>query len=415
MKSGWSAQLAGCFLPMALAILGTISLPAQDDPGSSLGKLVRGNEVLGRKLLLELQARQPDRNTVIAALPVTLMLAAIQSQSDNEQTQQELGAAFGWGGYPHISVASRMLVAAFEVPERQSNATASKNQRVNQRRLTVESAWISNSIAYQTANAGRPPFSARFINVATKDFGVKFLPVKTNPVAQKFADLKVNTPELNGHENVLFRSTMHVRMIWEGNTFSMSVPHPGDFQPEHGAKSKVEMQDSELRQYNYRKTDRFEAVELPCYSGTMTVVLPIEGKSVHDVEAALLSEMDKGSVAYQRRVGVVTMPTFHLHAEQNVQAPLEEIGVKEIFQDLGTIASVPKSRVKEFKQSVDLLVNREGIQGDSESVAGLVIGGLMSAPEPFYLKLNRPFVFLIRERETGALTYAGAVMDASQQ
>jgi len=41
----------------------------------------------------------------------------------------------------------------------------------------------------------------------------------------------------------------------------------------------------------------------------------------------------------------------------------------------------------------------------------VIPAGLIMAPDSFHLVLNRPFVFLVRENATGALLFAGALMD----
>ena len=44
----------------------------------------------------------------------------------------------------------------------------------------------------------------------------------------------------------------------------------------------------------------------------------------------------------------------------------------------------------------------------------MILGGIMAASEPFHLILDHPFLFLIREQNTGALTYIGAIMNLNQ-
>jgi serine protease inhibitor len=383
-------------------------------PGTSLPRLVHGNEILGRKLLLSLQASSPEENAVISPLPMALILGLIQDESRQEKTPKQLSELFEWGEYPRIGVASRMMVAAFEAPEKETAKTKAKNHEVVEERPSVESAWLSNSISYRDSQPGWIPFSANFVRRAKRDFGIQFVPVEGALSAKDRPGLHASVPQISSKANVLFRSTMHVQMIWEGNLFSRSKPHPASFKPEQGDPVSVSVLDSELGRYGYRKTDTYEVVELPCYNGTMTVFLPLEGKSVRDVESTLVSEIEKGAPEFEPQFGHVTMPIFHLHREIDVRKLLEGLGVKEIFENLGAIATEPKSHVEDFRQSIDLLVNRDGIQGDSESTAGIVVGGLFSVPKPFDLKLNRPFVFLIRERETSALTYAGVVMDPSK-
>jgi len=56
---------------------------------------------------------------------------------------------------------------------------------------------------------------------------------------------------------------------------------------------------------------------------------------------------------------------------------------------------VPGSYLSEVNQSVDIAVDRSG-------------------PNPFHVKLDRPFLFLIRDNTTNVLLFIGAVTDPNQ-
>ncbi len=65
----------------------------------------------------------------------------------------------------------------------------------------------------------------------------------------------------------------------------------------------------------------------------------------------------------------------------------------------------------DIAQKVDLRVDRNGIVADAELVVGAMIAGLFRTPETFHVKLNRPFLFFVRDKLTHATLFLGAVMD----
>ena len=89
------------------------------------------------------------------------------------------------------------------------------------------------------------------------------------------------------------------------------------------------------------------------------------------------------------------------------------MGVRKVFEDLGRLFTIPLSYVSEVKQTVDIQVDQSGIRADAGTVVGAVYGGVMSGPVPFSMELDRPFIYLIRERFTDALLFAGVVVDPS--
>jgi len=84
-----------------------------------------------------------------------------------------------------------------------------------------------------------------------------------------------------------------------------------------------------------------------------------------------------------------------------------------VFGDLGTLAPNLGGRLTEVVQKIDLQVDREGIRASAETVAGEMYGGLMSGTG-LKMKIDRPFLFLIRDKNTNALLFLGAVMDPTQ-
>ena len=103
------------------------------------------------------------------------------------------------------------------------------------------------------------------------------------------------------------------------------------------------------------------------------------------------------------------MPTFHISFESDLNEPIKALGINGVFNDLGHLIKVPKSHLTKLAQRVDLEVDKNGIRADAETVAGAVLGGIMSVERPFHMVLNRPFAFLIRDQTTNALLFIGAV------
>ncbi len=74
---------------------------------------------------------------------------------------------------------------------------------------------------------------------------------------------------------------------------------------------------------------------------------------------------------------------------------------------------IPGSFLTEVAQEIDLQVDKEGIRASAETVAGAFYGGIMSGT-PFKMQIDRPFLFLVRDNNTNALLFMGAVMDPTQ-
>jgi serpin B len=182
--------------------------------------------------------------------------------------------------------------------------------------------------------------------------------------------------------------------------------------------------DSVLEKLEYLKTDRFEAVALPCGRVSMIAVLPREGMKIHELEETLVDEPD-ALKSMKPSLGSVTIPIFTIRATMHLEGTLKAMGVKDIFENLEGVVrrdmrfgpkgsfDVPVAQVTDVGQAIDFTADKHGIHADAETVIGAIPAGLIMATDSFHLVLNRPFVFLVRENASGALLFAGALMDPS--
>jgi serine protease inhibitor len=331
---------------------------------------------------------------VVSPLSISIGLAAIHAGVPYGKNADEIEKAFGWKeGY--MAVPAHMLLAAFEKPAAASCKPASKECQ------NPDADWITNTFRYHATPDFADPISPRFRHIATKYFDMEFV-----NLGQKSTDSETKDAEL--------RVRTHLQTRWRGNTFSMSQPHKGTFHPASGPEEAVEMLDSEVENYLYAKTSNYEAVALPCNIAYMIAVLPPEGKDIHELERQLAEQPEMLGVALKRQTGYVTMPTFRITFQSDLREPIEALGIKGVFEDLGEMIKIPKSNLGHIDQSVDIQVDKEGIRADAETIFGIVYGGIMTG-RPFHVELNRPFVFLIRDNTTNALLFMGAVMNPNQK
>jgi serpin B len=388
-----------------------VGIAGQELPGQALPSLISGNERFGRHLLERVHRSTPEHNVVVSPISLSIVFGALRSAADDGDTRREIANAFGWGEYTSLLVPSRMLLAAFEKPGAPPVQRRPLGPPPPPAELP-EAAWISNTVLYR----GVDTLSERFIATGEKYFGMTFASTSANPtpddIRQSRGSATGTLPRISSRNDVLVSSGTHLRTAWTGNTFSLSEPFPGEFETVSG-RTAVPMLRSEVSTYRYAKTQTFEAVVLPCNRAYLLAVLPAPGQDILSFERGLIASLDAVDAALKPQAGYVTLPPFHIRIEANLRPYLEEMGIRQVFKDLGTIMKVPGSRLTETNQHVDIQVNRGGIRADAETVGGAIYGGVMTASEPFSMTLNRPFVFLIRDSTTDTLLFLGAVVDPS--
>jgi serine protease inhibitor len=275
---GLLSRKALALAKVCLLLLISAALPAQQDAGTGLPDLIRANERFGANLLLHVHSTQPERNVALSPLSLTLAFAAIREGKGYGPASDEVGAAFGWNKFVRLNVPARMLLAAFDKPEPFKRATGKISLR-NPSFLArpPEGARITNIFLYR-ALPGKEPISPRFVTMAHRYYGVEFRSIGSEYPTE--ASLKANehvttsVPRTSSANDILITSGTHLQTAWRWNTFSESEPHIGAFQTKLGTDKKVQVLDSETESYLYAKTDRVEAVVLPCNDGYMLAVLP---------------------------------------------------------------------------------------------------------------------------------------------
>ena len=221
------------------------------------------------------------------------------------------------------------------------------------------------------------------------------------------------TPHTSGKNDILLTSATHLRTAWRPNTFTLNDPFQGHFRAATGEEKPVQMMTSQLDLYRHVSTPLFEAVAIPGEYAEMIAMLPANGVGIEAVEQELATDPESLDSAMHSELGQVIFPQFRIQLENDLRPPLERLGIRRIFRDLGNLVQVEGSRVTEVRQSIDFEVDQQGMRASANTVMGIVVGGIGDGKNPFRMVFDRPFLFLVRERHTNALLFLGAVMDST--
>ncbi|XP_063995364.1 antitrypsin-like isoform X2 [Diachasmimorpha longicaudata] len=160
-------------------------------------------------------------------------------------------------------------------------------------------------------------------------------------------------------------------------------------------------------------------VELPYESNdisdgiSMFIVLPNEPSGLKDLEKNLakldLNRLLAGTICKVN----LSLPKFKVQSKLDLKAPLNDLGLKEIFEDSADLSGIlsgdaPNLKVSKIVQKAFIEVNEEG----SEAAAATGIEATtFSAPIPIDFHVDRPFYYAIVKRlgreEGGVVLFSG--------
>ena len=181
----------------------------------------------------------------------------------------------------------------------------------------------------------------------------------------------------------------------------------------------------QVNNYGWQVDDGYQAVELP-YKGnrfTLLVLMPDEG-TFEAFEESLTGERLQ---AITNNLGwgevILQMPRFKLEHSFSAKEGLQALGITDAFEkgsaDFRPIAErlngVPIEAIwiEDAVQKAFVEVNEKG----SEAAAATAFSaGLEDSepPPPVEITIDRPFIFLLRHSDTGAVLFMGRVLDPAR-
>ena len=195
------------------------------------------------------------------------------------------------------------------------------------------------------------------------------------------------------------------------NPFSEDMTEDGAFHLLDGSEVTVPMM-TQTESFGYAAGEGYQAVELP-YDGrelSMVIVLPDNGE-FEDFEGTLDADLvDAITNDLKYRKVTLTMPKFEFESDFSLVNTLAAMGMPVAFSTAADFSGMTGNRdlfIAEILHKAFVSVDEAGTEA---AAATAVVMSLTAAPEETVdVTLDRPFIFLIRDIETGAVLFIGRV------
>ncbi|MFH1031424.1 MAG: serpin family protein [Chloroflexota bacterium] len=218
---------------------------------------------------------------------------------------------------------------------------------------------------------------------------------------------------INNLTRLVLTNAIYFNAAW-AHQFNKNATSNGDFYLLDGNKITVPMM-RQTESFDYAKGDDYQAVEL-LYDGgelSMVILLPEQGK--FDAFEASLSSQKAADIIKEIKYGEVnlSMPKFEYDSSFGLKQALTSLGMKDAFiadnADFSGMDGKKDLYIQDVVHKAFVSVDEEGTEA---AAATAVIVGTTSMPaEPIKVEVNRPFIFLIRDIETGAILFLGRVVN----
>jgi serpin B len=405
-------------LSLGLLLSGGIGVIAQDDPATVL---VDGNTAFALDLY-EVLSEDADGNLFVSPYSISQALAMTYAGADGETATQMADVL-------HFTLDQSALPAAFQTLNgdlmTRGTADADEEQGYPPRSLQIANGlWGEQTF----------PFSTPFSDELAEYYGAGLQPAdflndpdgvrdEINGWVAEHTEDKIQdiVPEgaITEDSRLVLANAIYFYGGWL-HTFDAEATEDADFHLLDGTTTSVPFM-GQMAYFSYAEGDEFQVIELP-YAGSQlafTVILPEEG-AFDTVESGLDSEALAAAIGeVESRELILTLPTFEFEYAASLADTLKALGMTDAFDanaaDFSGMLDSPATEplaIGDVLHKAFISVDEEGTEA-AAATAVLMAGAAAPSDPPLEVSIDRPFVFLIRDTETGAILFIGRVMDPS--
>jgi serpin B len=212
---------------------------------------------------------------------------------------------------------------------------------------------------------------------------------------------------------LVLTNAMYLDASWR-DPFEPNDTAPGRFVNAQGG-SRVDFM-HEIARLRYGSGQGYTAVELPYRASTLSMLLVLPaGKSVAPLERRLAGVGLSRVARHLSPTSVsLSLPRFHIGMQATLNGPLMRLGMTDAFSQGANFSGIRAAndlKIGLVAHAADLRVDEEGTTAAAATAVAVEFKSKPRAETTF--NANHPFLFFLRDRRTGAVLFAGRLVDAA--
>jgi serpin B len=224
----------------------------------------------------------------------------------------------------------------------------------------------------------------------------------------------LNPGDITRLTRLVLTNAIYFKGKWQ-TEFNKNLTNDEYFYLINGQKTKVKMM-YQKNTFNYYENNDLQLLEIP-YKGnkiSMVIILPKVGKfkTVENImDEKKLQEWLKNAMGTEVKAYI---PRFKFTQSFDLSKNLSDMGMEDAFSaaaDFSGINGKKNLYISEVIHKAFVEVNEEGTEAAAATAVVLDTKALI---EELVFKADHPFIFLIRDKETGSILFMGRVMDPNK-
>lgn len=388
--------------------------PGSGDPRASQltgtdSLLVSSSNQFGLRIFKQLAAENQLINVFICPLSISAALAMTYNGSEGD-TKSQMKNALGFD-----SLSDEQVNHAFSNLKTYLTSLDAS--------ITME---IANSIWYDTRYTVKDDFistNRKFYEAETAaiDFARPSAAGEINAWVNSSTRGKIPRivqPPLDSDMAMLLINAVYFKGVWTYQ-FAKGLTLNDYFTSQAGAKQQIKMMSQKVS-VPYYESRTLQVVDLPYGEGqfAMTIILPAQGGDANSVVVNLTDTgFAKTLASMHVREGTVLLPRFKIEYGKTLKNALRALGIRDAFvpgiADFSRISNDCDFYIDEVKHKTYVEVNEEGTEAAAVTMVGGIRATAVPMSAPFVFRVDRPFVFAIRERASNTILFIGRITDLS--
>ncbi len=370
----------------------TITLPANGQ------NVVEANNRFALKFLQSaLQNNSGPSNKLVSPLSIYLALSMVYNGADNA-TKDSMANALQLSGLSINDVNAACKALIEQLPAEDSKVTMLIANSIWYKQNTVQplQSFLSVNASYFNAYV-QPMSTADVINNWVSDNTKNKIPKIINDIPDGMLMFLVNAIYFKGG--------------WQ-HAFKAQDTRDDDFYLAGGAKIKVPFMNQQLTT-NIYFDDNYNVVEMPYGGGNSYSMYLLQSKNNQQPVNSFAGNIDEtGLKAIIAGMGLynisLSMPKWeYSYSIDDMQPELSALGMHIAFTgaaDFSKMYSTANVYITKAVHKTYIKVDEEGTE--AAAATGIGIGTTVAAP-PQTITFNHPFMYIITEKQTGAIIFTG--------
>lgn len=373
---------------------------AENQPNAALDLNING---FGIDLYHELR-ETTEGNLVVSPLSVVLALGMVLPGADAEASAEVLELL----GADNVDVVNRDLSRLSQIiqarGEQEGVTLTLANRGFVDETLTLDDNYLTTlgdeyGFGLETVNYGEPEAARGDIN--------SWVAEQTNQLIEELM------PEGSIHEDsrLTLVNAIYLLAEWQdGFDEAQTMDRPFFFAD--GSEARVPTMRA-TRTLSVLDSSSYRAVELP-YKNDELTMLVIAPEDLRTFDQTLDADMINGIVDELRpQLVELSLPKLETRFSSSLKESLQAMGVERLFcgscNALPDIAPPAELAVSDVVHEAYLRVDEEGTE--AAAATGAVVSVTSAAIPTLVMRVDRPYVLALRDRETGAILFLARVMD----